>query len=253
MVAHIRHVYTDYDRLLKITSFQEARAAVEEPCLAKLVQWRGDDENGTTVLEDVFREVVVISDDEDDNNPGPSHGGRTRSAEIVSNNTIIGNCQTNPMSYETSIVDPSAICGSAEDEPPAGFRYVPLSPRKRSTTNKTKIDRGASSRYQAWDRARHRYRNATGKSNHIHGLDEPAEQYYHHDRVANPLPRPSDAGNPRLTEIPNHKLMVAVHPEDPGKERYREPHPTNYPPTRFTDCNERNLMVRYLSGQQHFA
>ena len=66
VVAHIRHVYTQYDRLLKITSFQDARAAVEEPCLAKLVQWRGDDENGTTVLEDVFREVIVISDDEDD-------------------------------------------------------------------------------------------------------------------------------------------------------------------------------------------
>ena len=66
MVAHIRHVYTDYDRLLKVTSFHEARSVVEEPTLAKLVAWRGDDENGKTILEDVFREVIVISDDDGD-------------------------------------------------------------------------------------------------------------------------------------------------------------------------------------------
>lgn len=38
VVAHIRHIYTDYDRLLKVTSFHEARTTVEEPTLAKLVE-----------------------------------------------------------------------------------------------------------------------------------------------------------------------------------------------------------------------
>jgi len=66
-VAHIRHTYTDYDRLLKEVSWPAARAAVEKASLAKLVEWRGEDDFGDDI-EDIIRETIVIDDEDAENN-----------------------------------------------------------------------------------------------------------------------------------------------------------------------------------------
>ncbi|KKA29819.1 hypothetical protein TD95_000455 [Thielaviopsis punctulata] len=66
VLAHIRHNHTRYDELLKETSWMQARKAVEKPCLDLLVKWRGDEENGRDDLDEILREVVIISDDEED-------------------------------------------------------------------------------------------------------------------------------------------------------------------------------------------
>ncbi|KAE8397559.1 hypothetical protein BDV37DRAFT_265403 [Aspergillus pseudonomiae] len=155
VVAHIRHVYTDYDRLLKTTSFHEARSIVEEPTLAKLVEWRGDDENGKTVLEDVFREVIVISDDEDSDTEGdiPQTMDRDYSIEIVSSHPHAEDLQTKPVYYANSTHREHHLEFSDEEAPP-GFHFIRIAPKK------PKIDRRGFNRYQAWDRAIHRYRNA---------------------------------------------------------------------------------------------
>lgn len=159
MVAHIRHVYTDYDRLLKTTSFHEARSHVEEPTLARLVAWRGDDENGKTVLEDVFREVIVISDDEDSDAEGddPLSAGRSPSVEIVSSNVLHGELQTRPVNYASQRLHES-LQDSSDDDAPSGFRVVPHIARR------DKVDRRGFSRYQAWDRAINRYRKETNET-----------------------------------------------------------------------------------------
>ncbi|KAE8136152.1 hypothetical protein BDV38DRAFT_272218 [Aspergillus pseudotamarii] len=156
VVAHIRHVYTDYDRLLKTTSFHEARSIVEEPTLAKLVEWRGDDENGKTVLEDVFREVIVISDDEDSDTEGdmPQAVDRDYSVKIVSSHPRADDLQMKPVNYSNSTHREHHLETSDEEAPP-GFHFIPIAPKK------PKIDRRGFSRYQAWDRAIHRYRNAS--------------------------------------------------------------------------------------------
>ncbi|KAK2805954.1 hypothetical protein FQN50_005969 [Emmonsiellopsis sp. PD_5] len=168
VVAHIRHVYTQYDRLLRITSFQDARAAVEEPTLAKLVQWRGDDENGKTVLEDVFREVIVISDDEDDDDDDESdfaHDTGLRredrqSVEIISSNALTGELQTKPVNYgNLAPFDREAAQDFSDDEAPSGFRFIPQPLRRKRPHDKKRPDRRGFSRYQAWDRARDRYRD----------------------------------------------------------------------------------------------
>ncbi|GLA23233.1 hypothetical protein CBS76997_603 [Aspergillus niger] len=160
VVAHIRHIYTDYDRLLKATSFHEARTAVEEPTLAKLVEWRGDDENGKTVLEDVFREVIVISDDEDSDVEGepfsPNH--RDNSVMVVSSNPQADELQTRTLNYANPALRDTQLDPSDEEAPP-GFRYIPEPPRRH------KIDRRGFSRYQAWDRALNRYRNIANETN----------------------------------------------------------------------------------------
>lgn len=64
MLAHIRHVHTNYDELLKdgVTEWRDARKLVQAPCLDTLVKWRGDDETGRDQLDDFIKEVVVISD-----------------------------------------------------------------------------------------------------------------------------------------------------------------------------------------------
>ncbi|RAH45545.1 DUF2293 domain-containing protein [Aspergillus brunneoviolaceus CBS 621.78] len=154
VVAHIRHVYTEYDRLLKATSFHEARSTVEEPTLAKLVEWRGDDENGKIVLEDVFREVIVISDDEDSDTEEEliQPFDRDQSVVVVSSNPRAEELQTNPVTYAGSSLRDTQLDISDEEAPP-GFRFVPEIPKNN------KLDRRGFSRYQAWDRAINRYRN----------------------------------------------------------------------------------------------
>lgn len=64
MIAHIRHNHTRYDKLLRETDWSTARATIEASCLEILVKWRGDEETGRDQMDEVLREVVVISDSE---------------------------------------------------------------------------------------------------------------------------------------------------------------------------------------------
>lgn len=178
VVAHIRHVYTDYDRLLKTTSFHEARRLVEEPTLAKLVEWRGDDENGKKVLEDVFREVIVISDDEDSDleEENPKNGDRIRSLEIVSSIARPEELRTSPIVY-TRQSPPECQQGASDEEAPTGFRFVREIPKKR------KIDRRGFIRYEAWDRALNRYRNRSSVTDHNRSADPQVPSRYDQHRL----------------------------------------------------------------------
>lgn len=150
VVAHIRHVYTDYDRLLKTTSFHEARTNVEHPTLAKVIQWRGDDENGETVLEDVFREVIVISDDDDsesEEDAVSTAGPQNTSVEILPSDARTHAIPTQSHAYpgQGHTRDPS-------EEAPPGFRFVARVPANNP------INRRGFGRYQAWNRALKEYR-----------------------------------------------------------------------------------------------
>lgn len=153
VVAHIRHVYTDYDRLLKLTSFHEARGSVEHSTLAKVIEWRGDDENGQTVLEDVFREVIVISDDEDselEEEGAPTAGHRNTSVEILPSESRAHEVRSQPISNAKALgQDPPR---ELSEEAPPGFRFVTRSPAKDN------INRRGFNRYQAWNRALQEYR-----------------------------------------------------------------------------------------------
>ena len=68
VVAHIRHIYTNYDKLLRELPYNDARHQVERDTLLKLVEWRGDeqeDEASRRAVDDIVREVVYISDDDE--------------------------------------------------------------------------------------------------------------------------------------------------------------------------------------------
>ncbi|EON61112.1 hypothetical protein W97_00323 [Coniosporium apollinis CBS 100218] len=76
VLAHIRHQYTDYDRLLRSEGWYEARTAVAPVCLKQLLEWRGEGQDEPAELEDIFREIIVIDDDDDvDENDNSSNAG----------------------------------------------------------------------------------------------------------------------------------------------------------------------------------
>jgi hypothetical protein len=66
VLAHIRHTHTRYDKLLKETSWVNARKVVEPVCLDVLIKWRGDEETGRDQMDEILREVVIITDSEDE-------------------------------------------------------------------------------------------------------------------------------------------------------------------------------------------
>lgn len=64
VVAHIRHVYTRYDSLLRKMPYNNARHEVEAETLSKLVEWRGDAAAESSAINAALDDVIVISDEE---------------------------------------------------------------------------------------------------------------------------------------------------------------------------------------------
>ena len=89
MLAHIRHTHTRYDQLLKETTYTNARKAVEQLCLDILVKWRGDEENGRDQLDEVLREVIVISDSEGEDDNGDGEDEEADSSGVESSDLAV--------------------------------------------------------------------------------------------------------------------------------------------------------------------
>lgn len=81
VLAHIRHTHTRYDKLLKETSWENARRAVEPICLDFILKWRGDEETGRDQMDEILREVVVITDSEDEDKDDDNHEGNSSEEE----------------------------------------------------------------------------------------------------------------------------------------------------------------------------
>lgn len=161
VVAHIRHVYTDYDKLLRQTHYRDARNLVEKPSLRRLVEWRGDDENGKQVLEDVFREVVVISDDEDSGEEEDQTTNYLRdvSIEIVSSNTTADHFNPDPLAPEgPAISHRTEASHFTNSNRSSDYQYISVPSRKERISDKDKASRRGFSRYQVWNEAREEYR-----------------------------------------------------------------------------------------------
>jgi hypothetical protein len=159
VVAHVRHVYTKYDKLLRTVGYREARSQVENPTLKKLVEWRGDDDNtidGKKGLEDVMREVIVLSDDEDSDDDADDV------VEVVStreNAWPLPNHQS--VAYSRPLSPRQYHYQSGDDNVP-GYRVVAQPSRRRRLLDGAPQNQESTqyrqSRYAAWDRAREEYR-----------------------------------------------------------------------------------------------
>ncbi|KAK2873658.1 hypothetical protein FQN49_002191 [Arthroderma sp. PD_2] len=261
VVAHIRHIYTSYDRLLKMTSFQEARATVEEPTLAKLVHWRGDDENGATVLEDVFREVIVISDDEEDDQDDdeeteipPPYDGPRQNMELASSRPVAREIQPNyGVAREHYSAENPAGAHQVTGHVPSTANFAAVNPPSQYAERRNNDHRGFR-RYEAWDRARTRYSNIVNRSSFVPAAPEPGEQYPPRYSHAEP-PRPEfpGVGGHRVRLSPTRDPAATARPTDFIRREVSTDYPQpigTYKPAGFTAPKEREP-PRYHHPSDH--
>ncbi|OAA76078.1 hypothetical protein LEL_05762 [Akanthomyces lecanii RCEF 1005] len=164
VLAHIRHTHTPYDRLLKFkdVSRDDARKMVEKRCLDTLVQWRGDEETGRDQLDEILREVVVISDSETGDSEDESTGA-TSAEDADMELTVAG-----PSSQRYSV--PRTELDTAMDlqmdppgTPPGQLQPSVLDPNQQ-VANFQRCNQRGFKRYRAWEEAIRRNREVRGSS-----------------------------------------------------------------------------------------
>lgn len=160
VVAHIRHSYTNYDKLLRQVPYNEARHMVEKTTLRKLVEWRGDENNKTEesrrAVDDAVREVVVLSDEEESES-------ELEEGQVVEGKDTKVDPARRPARPEVATehrpVSPDEP--SSGEDAPQGYRYVPQTSRRKAPVQiaSETISRQQQSRYALWDQVRHEYQS----------------------------------------------------------------------------------------------
>ncbi len=159
VVAHIRHVYTDYDKLIRRIPYNEARHAVEQDTLKKLVEWAGDagaqDANKKRAVEDIFREVIVLSDDEASDSEGDD------ADQIVHEDLRVEELPIT--AYAPAPLRPmSPRRGYPLEEVSQGVRIVEA-PLYRYPAREVDLAARDRDRYARWEQARQQYRSAAAQ------------------------------------------------------------------------------------------
>lgn len=175
VVAHIRHVYTEYDQLLRmkaVYSRPKARAKVQKQCLEQLVKWRGEGDDGTADIEEILREVIVISDDEDDDDIVDDEGVADRlrrvrdssiefvSSQVRANGIEGGRGDRGPEEravYDGQHLTAVPLAATAEQ---ANQRQQEADQRARE-----KFQRRGFNRYRIWNEALEQYRKQPRQPN----------------------------------------------------------------------------------------
>ncbi len=163
VVAHIRHTYTNYDRLLRRLPYNQARHEVEEVTLKKLVEWRGDDDSKgddsrQRAVDDLVRDVIVVSDDDDEDT-----GSDVDDAEQIRPDEL--RVEELPSdSYGPLQPRPFSPSRELHEEAPSGYRIVSQVARRERLTN-VEIE---AHRRAIWEQARQAYRSR---------VPEPQPQY----------------------------------------------------------------------------
>lgn len=168
VIAHIRHVYTDYDRMLKQGTWHEARQHVEQLCLDKLLRWRGDEADVNNV-DEMLREVIVIPDDEDeedDQMQGQPSSLReefksTTGVEIVSADDLysqpIDYANADRLGGQGKLDSPNSDDGEVVEFLGRG----PLNYINQVQYNEHRQNQMEAERHRRWEQARNRRRKAS--------------------------------------------------------------------------------------------
>ena len=195
VVAHIRHVYTDYDRLLRTVGYRPARHRVEKDTLKKLVEWRGDDETGKNSLEQVIEDVIVLSDDDDTANDidFSAHQQLSARSPIVT----------------TQILDPQDLDNSGlEDDRNGRHHYVPQpATRRRLVDDHFDDEILHRQRRGRWEMARDEHRQNPTSLKPIIGLDDSLRSM----DLRQPLKFHDYSLRGRVERFPNHAVHERHH------------------------------------------
>ncbi|KDN63926.1 hypothetical protein CSUB01_08734 [Colletotrichum sublineola] len=181
VLAHIRHNHTRYDELLRETTWHNARRATEQLCLDILVKWRGDDENGRNQLDEILREVVVLSDDSDDDESGEEPDSESSEILIDRSHNAGGRALASvpPQNFANNRKRLSTAVLSHPGSPvphatPGTSRRVAKRARKRAKHRERNFSRYEAARDAAWDNAMQRQRVPGGRPDQAGAADSSA-------------------------------------------------------------------------------
>jgi len=148
VLAHIRHTHTRYDRLLRETTWMNARKVVEPVCLDVLVRWRGDEETGRDQMDEILREVVIITDSEDSDDSSEEDDSSDEEGEVTSLSSG-GISQTNSRNQMRP-----ALQQAPKDSPRAALGRTPQPMAPQPQPQRGKLAQRGFKRYQAaWEQA----------------------------------------------------------------------------------------------------
>jgi hypothetical protein len=230
VLAHIRHTHTRYDQLLKETSWMNARKAVEPVCLDFIVKWRGDEETGRDQMDEILREVVIITDseesDESSEEESSDEEGEVSSSSSESIPEPTSRNQDRPALKPNRLPPgPTVQRNNTLERGIAALDDISLSdpqPKASTSGQKDKKTQRGFKRYQAaWDDAVHRqhgpevaHANASNEGPtpraHQRGVPSPSRHKY-------PIPTTAElrsatyAGSEqaRFNDSPNTRRMVS--------------------------------------------
>ncbi len=162
VLAHIRHTHTPYDRLLKEVAWESARKLVEPICLDTLVQWRGDEETGRDQLDEILREVVVISDSETGDSDDESTDA-TSAEEADTDLAVAGPSSQRHILPQSGLDTSMDLQIGPPETPPGHVQPSVLDPNQQGSKFQRRNQRGFK-RYRAWEEAIRRNREVRGSS-----------------------------------------------------------------------------------------
>lgn len=166
VLAHIRHTHTRYDMLLKETTWENARRAVEPVCLDFILKWRGDEETGRDQMDEILREVVVITDSEDEDSEEDDDDASTDEEGEVSDDRSQERL-SRPYSPSSDMAKPRAALADAQQEHQTSIQELGWRPRHKATHNQPaavqkKAQRGFARYQAAYEGAINRRQQGTG-------------------------------------------------------------------------------------------
>ncbi|KAL9638751.1 MAG: hypothetical protein Q9204_001381 [Flavoplaca sp. TL-2023a] len=167
--AHIRHMYTDYDSLLRTHkhNWLDARAMVQPGTLDKIIEWR-DEKDEPDAVEDILREVIVIPDDEEDESDDDQASNRHESVEVISSHAYADNVHIQPIDYG-ALDDENRLNRqmSPEDDWAPSVRFIRRisPPAEKRQRYQDRVDRQHAHRTRVWQEAVSRWK-ITAQTSH---------------------------------------------------------------------------------------
>jgi hypothetical protein len=153
-----------------------ARKVVEPVCLDVLVKWRGDEETGRDQMDEILREVVIITDSEDEDDSSEEDSS-DEEGEVTSDSSpeapSLPGSQNQPRAAQPqNLARPGSQLGqSARDEPvPRPAAFLRPRPKVKPKDQRDKKAQRGFKRYQAaWDEAKNRQQQPSSASSRAHG------------------------------------------------------------------------------------
>ena len=226
VVAHIRHVYTNYDELLKVAGIarSDARRGIEQFTLNKLVSWRGDDDDDDdTMIEDVLREVIVISDDEDESDEEDTFAMRKSSTR----NGRVGDFSSDAFSTTDIDLTISDDEDESEDEGTSPYRgpvrplSVPANPYDHEREARIEYER-----HSRWEQAvnRHRHDPVPADNRDVYNAKlEESDKHYLSPSTLTSKPKPIPGLDNYNRSITGASQTSASHPDRDTSTAFARP------------------------------